>query len=179
MGLFDVVALKQDLPEHGLVRGSIGTIVELLDGGSAFEVEFCRDGKTVVSLGLREDQLFSPESAIRSVVEYFQEIVAPALFMVMENFIGGFVKNIMPVVKIWSRYVARQRTLQLWRERCTNSKVRVRDHYMLRQRSTYPGAGGKREAPSPRSPGGLRRWRSASVSLSAPSRTWSPPSRSW
>ena len=30
--LLDVVALLSDLPAHGLLRGQIGTVVELLDG---------------------------------------------------------------------------------------------------------------------------------------------------
>ena len=38
----DVVALTEDLPEHGLPRGQVGTIVEEL-GGDVFEVEFADD----------------------------------------------------------------------------------------------------------------------------------------
>ena len=38
--LLDVVALLSDLPAHGLLRGQVGTVVELLDG--AYEVEFLR-----------------------------------------------------------------------------------------------------------------------------------------
>lgn len=54
--LLDVVALLADLPEHGLVRGQVGTIVELFDG--AFEVEFCDDeGRTYAELALKPDQL--------------------------------------------------------------------------------------------------------------------------
>lgn len=30
--LLDVVALLSDVPAHGLVRGQVGSIVELLDG---------------------------------------------------------------------------------------------------------------------------------------------------
>jgi hypothetical protein len=41
--LFDGVALADDLPEHGLPRGQVGTVVELL-GGDQCEVEF-RDGR--------------------------------------------------------------------------------------------------------------------------------------
>jgi len=37
--LLDVVALTRDLPEHGLVRGQVGTVVEVL-GADTFEVEF-------------------------------------------------------------------------------------------------------------------------------------------
>ncbi len=56
--LLDVVALTVDLPELHLWRGQVGTVVEVLANGSAFEVEFCdRDGRTYESLGLRPDQL--------------------------------------------------------------------------------------------------------------------------
>ncbi|RKU27998.1 hypothetical protein C6499_10695 [Candidatus Poribacteria bacterium] len=40
--LLDVVALTQDIPEHNLKRGDIGTIVEILSNGEAFEVEFSK-----------------------------------------------------------------------------------------------------------------------------------------
>lgn len=55
--LLDVVALTVDLPEYALWRGQVGTIVEILANGKAFEVEFSdRDGRTFESLGLRPDQ---------------------------------------------------------------------------------------------------------------------------
>lgn len=38
--LLDVVALTVDLPEDNLLRGQVGTVVELLAEGKAFEVEF-------------------------------------------------------------------------------------------------------------------------------------------
>ena len=38
--LLDVVALTADLPDYNLWRGQVGTVVEILAGGSAFEVEF-------------------------------------------------------------------------------------------------------------------------------------------
>ncbi|MGH9349152.1 MAG: DUF4926 domain-containing protein [Vicinamibacterales bacterium] len=54
--LLDVVALLSDLPANGLVRGQVGTVVELLDG--ACEVEFSDDeGKTYAELALPPDQL--------------------------------------------------------------------------------------------------------------------------
>lgn len=56
--LLDVVALTVDLPEYNLWRGQVGTVVEILADGQAFEVEFSdRDGRTFQSLGLREDQI--------------------------------------------------------------------------------------------------------------------------
>ena len=38
--LLDVVTLTVDLPEYNLLRGQVGTIVELLVDGTVFEVEF-------------------------------------------------------------------------------------------------------------------------------------------
>lgn len=55
--LLDVVALASDLPEYNLWRGQVGTVVEVLRRGEAFEVEFAdRQGRTYESLGLRPDQ---------------------------------------------------------------------------------------------------------------------------
>ena len=55
--LFDVVALTEDLPERSLVRGQVGTVVEIL-GPDAFEVEFCdNDGRTYAMLPLKAGQL--------------------------------------------------------------------------------------------------------------------------
>ena len=54
--LLDVVALTDDLPERGLVRGQVGTIVEALVR-DVFEVEFCdNDGRTYASLALKASQ---------------------------------------------------------------------------------------------------------------------------
>ena len=79
--LLDVVALTGDLPEIHLRRGQVGTVVEVLDGGRAFEVEFCdRDGRTCASIGLRPDQLlllrYAPEPASSDVRS--NDKVAPA-----------------------------------------------------------------------------------------------------
>ncbi len=41
--LLDVVALTWDVPEHNLKRGEVGTVVEILSEGEAFEVEFSDD----------------------------------------------------------------------------------------------------------------------------------------
>lgn len=57
--LLDVVALVNDLPEHKLIRGQVGTVVELLAPG-VFEVEFAdEDGRAYASLALRADQLLA------------------------------------------------------------------------------------------------------------------------
>ncbi|MBI3301124.1 MAG: DUF4926 domain-containing protein [Deltaproteobacteria bacterium] len=56
--LLDVVALTVDLPEYNLWQGQVGTVVDILAGGTAFEVEFSdREGRTYDSLGLRPDQI--------------------------------------------------------------------------------------------------------------------------
>jgi hypothetical protein len=58
INLFDMVALTVDLPEHNLWRGQVGTVVESLARGGAFEVAFCdSEGRTYTSLGLRPDQM--------------------------------------------------------------------------------------------------------------------------
>jgi hypothetical protein len=56
--LLDVVALTVDLPQYNLWRGQVGTVVEVLSEGAAFEIEFSdRDGRTYESLGLRPEQI--------------------------------------------------------------------------------------------------------------------------
>ncbi|NUN15628.1 MAG: DUF4926 domain-containing protein [Myxococcales bacterium] len=56
--LLSVVALTEDLPEYNLWRGQVGTVVDTLADGRAFEVEFSdRDGQVFVSLGLLPDQI--------------------------------------------------------------------------------------------------------------------------
>ncbi|MBI4488085.1 MAG: DUF4926 domain-containing protein [Deltaproteobacteria bacterium] len=67
--LLDVVALTVDLPEYNLWRGQVGTVVEILAGGSAFEVEFSdREGRTYESVGLRPDQI---------MVLHYEPLTAP------------------------------------------------------------------------------------------------------
>ena len=56
--LLDVVALTGDIPEYNLRRGQVGTVVEILANGNAFEVEFSDlDGRTYESVGLSPDQI--------------------------------------------------------------------------------------------------------------------------
>ena len=55
--LLSVVALVKDLPEKGLRRGQVGTIVETL-APEVYEVEFSDDaGQTYASLALPASQL--------------------------------------------------------------------------------------------------------------------------
>ncbi|HAT12197.1 MAG TPA: hypothetical protein DCS91_00075 [Microcoleaceae bacterium UBA11344] len=70
--LLDVVALTVDLPQYKLWHGQVGTIVEMLADGAAFEVEFSdRNGRTYESVGLRPEQImvlrFEPASPISSM----------------------------------------------------------------------------------------------------------------
>jgi hypothetical protein len=65
--LLDAVALTAELPERGLLRGQVGTVVEALSPG-VFEVEFSDDqGRTYAQLALRDSQLmvlhYQPEQA--------------------------------------------------------------------------------------------------------------------
>ena len=56
--LLDVVALTEDIPEHNLKRGEVGTVVEILSDGDAFEVEFSDDnGQMYKCLGFLASQL--------------------------------------------------------------------------------------------------------------------------
>ena len=55
--LSDVVALTEDIPDRGLQRGQVGTVVELL-GLGVFEVEFVdNDGRTYAMIPLKSSQL--------------------------------------------------------------------------------------------------------------------------
>ena len=58
--LLDVVALTVDLPEEQLFKGQVGTVVDILADGTAYEVEFSdRNGRTYESLGLSADQFMT------------------------------------------------------------------------------------------------------------------------
>lgn len=58
INLLDVVALTTDLSEYQLYRGQVGTVVEILADGDAFEVEFSdQDGRTYESIALRDSQI--------------------------------------------------------------------------------------------------------------------------
>jgi hypothetical protein len=57
MELLAEVAVLQDMPEKGLVRGQVGTVVELL-APSVAEVEFSDDqGRTYAMAALRTEEL--------------------------------------------------------------------------------------------------------------------------
>jgi len=51
--LLDVVALMEDVPQHGLRRGQVGRVVEVL-GSDVFEVEFAdNQGRTYATVSLK------------------------------------------------------------------------------------------------------------------------------
>jgi Domain of unknown function (DUF4926) len=55
--VLDVVAVTKDIPEHGLRRGEVGTVVERWKDG-AYEVEFSDDtGEAYAFVALSTDQL--------------------------------------------------------------------------------------------------------------------------
>ena len=65
--LLDVVTLTADLPAKGLLRGQVGTVVEVLSPG-VFEVEFSDDqGRTYAQLALKDSHLlvlhYQPQQA--------------------------------------------------------------------------------------------------------------------
>ena len=55
--ILSVVALLEDLPEEGLVRGQVGTVIESWAAG-VYEVEFCDDsGRTYAMVALKAGQV--------------------------------------------------------------------------------------------------------------------------
>jgi len=66
--LLDAVTLTQDLPQKGLRRGQVGTVVEAL-GEDAFEVEFAGlNGEAYALLPLHAEQImvlrYAPAHAV-------------------------------------------------------------------------------------------------------------------
>lgn len=58
MKTLEMAALTEDLPEYGLVRGDLGTVVLVHRGGEGFEVEFTTlSGKTVAVVTLKSSQV--------------------------------------------------------------------------------------------------------------------------
>ena len=65
--LLDVVALTVDVPEKGVCRGQVGTVVETLAPG-VFEVEFSdEEGRMYAQAALKQNQLlvlhYTPQKA--------------------------------------------------------------------------------------------------------------------
>jgi hypothetical protein len=69
--LLDVVALTIDVPEYNLLSGQVGTIVELLADGAAFEVEFSdSNGQTYESVGLLPQQIMVLHFEIKAPISF-------------------------------------------------------------------------------------------------------------
>ncbi|MEK7258029.1 MAG: DUF4926 domain-containing protein [Bacteroidota bacterium] len=57
INLLKTVALLKPIPEKGLRKGQVGTVVEIL-AEDVFEVEFCdRQGRTIAMLPIKEKDL--------------------------------------------------------------------------------------------------------------------------
>lgn len=69
--LLDVVALTVNLPEYNLLSGQVGSIVELLADGAAFEVEFSdSNGQTYESVGLLPQQIMVLHFQIKAPISF-------------------------------------------------------------------------------------------------------------
>jgi ATP-dependent exoDNAse (exonuclease V) alpha subunit len=56
----ELVVLKSDIPEHGLIKGDIGVIVHKYRNEDSYEVEFVTaDGETITTLDLSTDYIRS------------------------------------------------------------------------------------------------------------------------
>ena len=79
--LFTRVALKEDLPEQGLQRGDVATIVEAHDGTAGREPGYSLEifnavGETIVILVVRESQIepLAPDEVLH--VRHLDEVMA-------------------------------------------------------------------------------------------------------
>lgn len=58
----DAVVLATDLPEHGLEKGDVGTVVLIHRGGEGYEVEFITyGGETIAIVSLFANQVRTAE----------------------------------------------------------------------------------------------------------------------
>lgn len=76
LALLSMVALMEDVPEKGLVRGQVGTIVKRLESG-VYEIDFSDDnGQTYASAALPADLLMplyhEPEHYITRTTEQLE-----------------------------------------------------------------------------------------------------------
>jgi len=55
---YDTAVLERDIPEHGLVKGDVGAVVHVYDGGRSYEVEFTSGaGDTIAVLTLESGEV--------------------------------------------------------------------------------------------------------------------------
>ena len=97
--LLDIVALTQDVPERNLKRGDIGTVVEILSNGEAYEVEFSNgNGQMYKSLSFLASQLrvlphepikmdskLQRDKQVKGITEKGKNAAAQRLIKVMEK----------------------------------------------------------------------------------------------
>ncbi|MFC5530319.1 DUF4926 domain-containing protein [Cohnella yongneupensis] len=57
MKMYDVIRMTKDYPEEKLVKGQIGTILEIYNADN-FEVEFCDDNGFTIYLGTLSKEWF-------------------------------------------------------------------------------------------------------------------------
>jgi hypothetical protein len=58
MNELDTVVLTHEIKDKGLKTGDMGAVVQVYNGGEAFEVEFVTaDGKTVALLALKQSDI--------------------------------------------------------------------------------------------------------------------------
>ena len=97
--LLDVVALTGDIPEYNLRRGQVGTVVEILANGNAFEVEFSDlDGRTYESVGLSPDQITLEESEHPLEIEEYLPGFSPGQIVTLKSdpTMKGAVVEVLP-----------------------------------------------------------------------------------
>lgn len=97
--LLDVVALTGDIPEYNLRRGQIGTVVEILANGNAFEVEFSDlDGCTYESVGLSSDQIALEGSDRPVKIEEHSPEFSPGQIVILKSdpSMKGAVVEVLP-----------------------------------------------------------------------------------
>ena len=97
--LLDVVAFTQDVPEHNLKRGDIGTIVEILSNGEAYEVEFSDDNGQISKClsflasqlrvlpheQIKADSKLQRDKQVKGITEKGKNAAAQRLIKVMEK----------------------------------------------------------------------------------------------
>jgi len=79
--LFSHVILTQDIPDHGLCRGDLATVVEQYEGvpgqEPGYELEvFNAVGQTVAILSVSESQVEAPSQEERLCVRHTADLVA-------------------------------------------------------------------------------------------------------
>ncbi len=89
--LFDIVELREDLPEFDLKRGAQGTVVECYSDGE-FEVEFVdEDGDTLALCALSPEKIVALSSGIAQP----KKLILRQLFSIVNEFDEERVKRVL------------------------------------------------------------------------------------